>query len=278
MYYFLNKKDYIAFSSTLTLYNIRNYTNKMNSMMKFCNEKVFRYTLEKLVKNHLFSKQKSIAGGLYHLSKELQKRYDNGIKEGDVEKIIKFITEARHRVSQSVKSFAETYYRIHKEGIGIKQKDEENDYQYDSLSDQKKVIDNIVKKITVYKNVDKKSLEDSKKLTKVKSSLAQMLASKLTNTKYTDNVKIVLDLFTKDLKKVSDICGSGYYKYVKLLMSVKRTAKLMYFKQQVNVLLTRLIEDNNLKDEYSKLSSQSQFFVASFLAYYITGTLRNSIC
>ena len=281
MYYLINNKDQLAYSSMMTFYTIRNYANLVQKHLpKFCSDDIFRYTLEKLVKNHLFSREKSISGGLYFLSKELQNRHTNSIKEGNVAGITKFLTEARHRVSQSVKSFMNTYHKLSEKGVSIMSQDEENEdeYQYQSLKNSSKVVEDAVKKITVYKFVDKKAIELSKTMSKIKYSLSQVVATKLVNTSYTDNIRSILTIFVKELKDVKNICGHEYLLYVKELMAIKRSKKTVYFKQQVLVLVEKMLDDIGYRKQYESLGAQSKFALASFIAYYITSVLRNSIC
>ena len=282
MYAFLQKNDQLSFSLTVALLTIRYYSNLMHKMIKFCNKDVFRYALDNLNKTHLFSREKTIPNALYFLSKEVLKRYPKGIKDGDVNDIGKFITELRHRINQSIKSFAGVYYSSHEEGKSIKSvkdpSEEDNSYQYQTQEKESKIVNDIVKKLTIYRFIDNKAIMDSKQLTKVSSSLATLISSKLTNIKFTDEIKSVLQLFLKDLKKVNDICGKDYYNYIRKLMGIKRTNQTVYFKQQLNILLLKVLDEIKYREKYNKLTSQTQFLTNLYLAYYITMVVRNSIC
>lgn len=269
-----------AYPSIMLLIGIREYSNLMYKMIKYCNEDLFRYALEHLAKTHLFSREKTIGNSLYYLSKEMVKRFTTGIQEGDKDQISKFIQEYRSRISQSIKSFATVYYKAAKEGTKIKVEigAEEDQYQYDAQDRSERVIDEIVKKITVYKEFDKKAMLDAKKLTKISTSLATQLSVKLRDTKYTDNIRTCLKLFIKDLKSVTSICGKGYYPYVKKLMGIKRTRERVYFKQQVHELLMLILKDIKYSQQYDSLTNQTKFSINSYLAYYLTMILRNTIC
>jgi hypothetical protein len=61
-------------------------------------------------------------------------------------------------------------------------------------------------------------------------------------------------------------------------MAVKRTRATVYFKQQVNILLIRILEDAGHKNVYDSYTSQTQFIINTFLAYYLTIVLRNNLC
>jgi len=283
LYTLLQNKAYRgSYPTMMLLFGIREYANLMYRQIPHCNEEYFRYALENLAKTHLFSREKTIGNGIYFLSKEMIKRHTVGLETLNKDKISKFITEYRTRISQSVKSFAAIYYKAAKEGAGIKTEpeptDDENQYQIQSQERFTRVVDDIVKKVTVYKEIDKKALMDAKKLTKISVALATQIASKLCDVKYTDNVRMCLQLFLKDLKGVRSICGKGYYIYIKKLMGIKRTREQIYFKQQVHELLMRVLKDIKYSQKYESLTNQTKFSINSYLALYLTMILRNDLC
>lgn len=283
MHLFLINKDQTGFSSAMIYHLIRYYTNLMNRSIPHCNPDYFRYALEVLNKTHLFSREKTIPGSLFYLAKEMEKAHREDILDGDVDKISLFITKSRHRVAQSVRSFAKTYYAAAADSAKIiKQKEEsddgENAYQLQVLERGKKIIDETVKRITVYKTIDKKALADAKNLTKIKTSLATIISDKLTNSIYSEDIRNILHLFVKDLKNVNSLCGSKFYIYVKSLMGIKRTSAKIYYKQQINLLLIKILKDIKYYNEYIKMNNQTQFAINSYLSFYITITMRNIIC
>ena len=278
------EKNQIIFKYMMIFYTIRYYRALMDKYFpNFCDKDLFRYTLETINKTHLFSREKTIPSALFHISNEMIRRYSNSIKDNDKDKISKFIQESRHRIEQSVRSFAESYYRNSKEGALIKtelepQDNEENIYQYQSTEKSTRLVNDVVRKITVYRYVDHKAQEEARNISRIKSSLATIITNNLNNTKFSDDLKIILNLFMKDVRNVDMICGKGFYTYVKKLMSVKRTTSKTYFKQQVNILLLKVLDESKYRKNYDSLSSQTQFLVASFLGHYLTMVVRNSIC
>jgi hypothetical protein len=283
MHIFLKNKNKEGYEAAMLYYMIRQYSHLIQKHIRYCNIDLFRYVLETLTKTHLFSREKTIGNSLIHLSKELQKRFTKGILEWDMDELIMFISVSRHRISQSVKSFSEHYYRAHRQGtkIGTHEEASEDDEfmtQLITLEKGKRVIDDAVKKITVYKTIDRKAVVDAKKVTKVRSSIADMMIRSINELKYGNDIKSILQLFVKDATKTSVVCGNDYYAYVKRLMSVKRTRSKLYFKQQVNVLVLKILRENDFINTYNSYTSQTQFIINSFLAYYLTMLLRNNIC
>lgn len=282
--YFLLKKDNLSYNYVMILYIIRHYTNLMHKHFKFCNPNSFKYALETLTKTHLFSREKTISNALYYMAKEMIRRWTESLRKNDLDSIGLFMREARHRVSQSVKSFAQTYYKISEEGTGIKteelpsETEDENSYQIQSTEKSIRVIDDITKKITVYKYFNKKLQEDARRISKINASLATQIISKLNNTKYSDLILLIFKLFVRDISNINQICGKDYENYVRQLMSIKRTKAKVYFKQQINILLIEILKEFNFSNKYEELTSQTQFLINLFLALYLVSILKETIC
>lgn len=280
----LIKKDLQCYNSLFTYLTLRYYSNLMHKQIKFCNPDIFKYTVERVSKTHLFFRENSITGGIYFLSGVLQKKYGKDILEMNKERISKMITETRHRISQSVKSFAETYYRSHEEGLSIKTYDEtsydEGEEKVERLSEKNiKFVDDLVKQITVYHGIDHLALEEARRLTRIKSELAEKIIKGLCKIKYADSIKTILTLYIKKtVTGMDDICGNKFYLNVKSLMSLKRTNDQIYFKQQVSLLLNNVLEDISYKKVFDKLSLYYKVLITAFLAYYITLSFRHYVC
>ena len=280
---FGEKKDMVPFTSAVTFLCIKYYRSWMDKMMQYCNEPAFRWALDNVTKTNLFAREKGIANALYFLAKEEQKRFSKGIITGDQNETSKFIRECRGRIGQSVKSFAETYYKAQEAGIGISEIPDTDDD--DEMAELKtaaerhvRVIENTTKKICVYRVIDKKSMDNARKLAKVNEALAEQIIQELTNLKYIDNVRIILQLFVSKVKTVKDVCGKDYPTFVRKLMGIKRTKERIFFKQQVNVLLTKIVKEIKYDKDFKNLTNQTQFIVSLYLAYYITGVMKNSLC
>jgi hypothetical protein len=282
--YFLRKKDKNAYKHFMIFYLIRHYANLMRKYFKYCNDETFKYALEILTRTHLFAREKTIPNALFFMSDEMIRRYTRALEKDDLDGISKFMQESRNRVEQSLRSFASTYYRTAESGAGLKTEeipedsDNEDAYKSVSIETGTRLIDDIVRKITVYRYIDHKGLEESRRLAKVNASLATQIVGKLNDTKHVDNLRIIFKLFVKELKDAKSLCGKDYYPLVRKLMSVKRTRSQIYFKQQVGLLLVDVLKKIGYEKKYNDLTSQTQFLINLFLAYYVTMVLRNSVC
>jgi len=140
----------------------------MHKTFKYCNEDAFKYALEVLTKTHLFAREKTISNALYFMAQQMIQKWTRGLRNGDLDSISAFMQESRHRVSQSMKSFAQTYYKASEENRGIRSEElpdeDENSYQKQTGEKTNKIIDDVTKKITIYKYVDRKAQEDARKI------------------------------------------------------------------------------------------------------------------
>lgn len=286
MWYALKMKNETLYYATLVYHMIRQYGHVMKRHFKqFCNPEVFEYAMETLTKTHLFYREKTIANSLFHLAKEVQKKYTKDIKTFNVDGIIQFISVSRHRISQSVKSFAEHYYRAWKSGDAIKvqgdQSDDEaeNNYQQQQKQERgKQLIDSVVKKITVYKEIDNVSLKESIRITRIKPVIADLIVKDLKDIKYSDEIRLILQLFIKEINNRTMLCGSGYELYVKKLMAVKRTNSRIYFKQQISIITTKVMKSIGYLQTFESYTNQTKFMINTFVAFYLTMIIRNMAC
>lgn len=283
MQYFLQQRDITGYKASMLFFIIRYYRALLDKHFTYCDEEVFSYALETLTKTHLFSREKTISNAIYFISNEMVKKYTEDIKNNNLDEISKFIQESRTRLSQSVKSFAESYYTASKEGSKIKTAatpadDDQNAFQFESMSKTERLIEEITRKITVYKYVDIPSREEARTITKINITIADVLVNSINDVKYTENIRLILKLFIKDLTDVKQICGKDYFIFVRNLMAIKRTSAQIYFKQQIYVLLEKVLKQENLSHNYEKFTSQTKFLINLFLAYYITMILRKTLC
>jgi hypothetical protein len=281
IHYFLTKKDVQSYVSTLLYYVIKAYSNLMWGRIPHCNKDIFRYTLDHLSKTHLYNREKGIAGAIYYIMQEMRSKYTDAFLSKDARSIALFMSESRSRIRQSITSFQNAYYKFHKQGLKFREPyvgEEGEEFEYQTLEKRTLLIDTITKSITVYREIDEKALVEAKYITKVRESLARQIIEELTNVKYQENIRMVLDLFIRDIKSTSTLCGKDFYAYTRSLMAVKKTNKPIYFKQQINELLIKILKSIKVFQNFLQLTPQSKSLVGSFLALYIAMFLRNKKC
>jgi hypothetical protein len=283
MHIFAIHRDKSAFAYTMIYYSIMHYSRLMNKQIQFCDLNAFRYTLDNLTKTHLFSREKTISNALFFLAKESERKYYEDIRTWNVDRVIYFIQEHRSRISQSIKSFATAYYEAKESGYAIKtytdfQDDEVNTYQQQVNETGKTKTEEVIKKLSMYKIIDKKALEDAKQLSKIKGIMAESIVKELLDVSHVEKVRMILYMFLKGLTSSADLCGAGLIPYVKKLMAVKRTVSTMYFKGLVESLLIDILKKTQFYTTYQSYTNQTQFIINLFLAYYLIMYFRNSSC
>lgn len=282
---YIKRRDKIGYRNLMIFYIIRHYANLMRKWFPYCIDDAFKYALETLTRTHLFSREKTIPNALFFLSDEMIRRWTKGLEKNDLDLISKFMQESRNRLEQSVRSFAVTYHKAAKEGVGLKTEempsdDEENENAFQTVSKETgtRLIDKVVQKITVYRHVDNKAMMAARKEARISTSLATQIVNKLNNTKYVDNLRTIYKLYVKDLEDADSLCGKKFYPFVRKLMSIKRTRMKIYFKQQINILLIDILKEIGYNKKYNQLTSQTQFLHNLFLAYYLTMVFKNTVC
>ena len=284
IYYFLRQRDTTSFITTLTLLCINFYSHRYYSHFpRFCNPDIFRYTLDNISKTNLIRREKTIPNFLYFIATEMMRRWKKDLDNFDNnENISKFVYDCRNRIAQTIRSFAELYYYYSKEGESsyksIDQEGKEGIYQLDFAKKGERLITDVVSKITIYKEIDNKALEDAKKLTRINMNYAEYIVSKISDIKYTEDIKLIYELYLKELNSVRKLCGKDFFKYTKDLMSIKRVNKEIYYKKQIEILTEKILEDSKHKFAYQKLTNQTKFLTRSFTSFYLAMYFRNKVC
>ena len=213
MYLFLKERDIKSYFTTMVYYMIIQYARLMNKQIKYCYPETFEVTLSSLSRLHLFIREKGIANALYFLAKEADKRFRDSIKNWDVEQIILFIGISRHRISQSVKSFAEAYYLNRQSNVAIKAQTEPSDSQALLIDNRSKdkVISDIAQKLTVYKAIDNQAVHIASSSCHLNFSEANKIINELANVKYQNLVHTVLSRIVKIISDTRDLCNKKIF-------------------------------------------------------------------
>ncbi len=276
------RKDESFFSSICLFLGIRYYSNLMAKYIKYCNPEYFKYSLNAVFKTHLFTREESVSGAIIHLSNELQKRYITKIILNDKDGISKFITEYRTRLEQSIRKFAHVYYNASENNLKLKnpyEDDEENNSTNNQqLETTSLVAIDISKKICVYKSIDNKAFQDAKKLTKIGDKLASLIINELHSTLYIEDVKTTVELFLEGITNIKKICNVDFFKYLHGLIVSKKRDNSLSMKKQIIILVVKIMKKLNKFEMFDNFSSQTKLLTYLFLAYYISLSIRNSIC
>jgi len=251
----------------------------------FCNPDVFRYTMENVVKVHLFLKHKTIASALVFLTKHIHKKFYTKIKnsEWNPELMIRFMHDGKDRVNQSTRSFMNAYHRniVDGKSIGSEKEapsdDDKNMFQTTTADTGKTAaIERFLKSMYVYKNYDRKAIEEAKTISRVKNNLAEGIITIIHNKSSQDNVKIILTSFLKEILDTSSLCGPNFFKIVKKFMMVRNYKDSFLFRNLIVVFTNSMFE--SIYSTSGKTSQRDKISLELFVALYITISFRNLFC
>jgi len=282
MWFFLKEKDQLSFESTMIFFCIVMYSNAMRGSFKFCNPDVFKYTIDHLTKTHLFVREGTISGALFHLSKEMIKKHTKIIQSPDKLRLSLFMQELRTRINQSVWSFAESYYKNYESGLRYVTPYETEEGREEAIAptveNVERIANEVASRITIYGEIKTKNMEIAQKLTKISGTFAVDIVKQVSNPEHKEDVKLSVELFLRELGNVRQICGKEYFTLVSNLLAIKRTIKKVYFKKQISDLLINVVRAKHQEKKFRGLTRQTQFSAITFLALYVTSFARDMLC
>jgi len=253
-----------------------------------CQDPVFRYTIDNIVQVHLFYREKTIANSLIFLSRYTQKKFFNRIKknlEWNPELMHDFMHDAKQKVNQSTRSFANAYYRNAETGKGVGvQVDADDDADNKNMfqtttgagSGNTAAVEKFIKSMYVYKNNDRRALDEAKKRSRVKNNLAESMLPLIHSRSSEETVKIILISFMKNILDTKSLCGPEFYKMVSGLMYKRILKDSFIFKNLIIDFSDSLYE--NVMSTSIKTGTRDKISARIFVAFYITISFRNLFC
>lgn len=271
---FLKANDVATAMATFHLFALRYYSNLMHRSIKYCNPDYFRTALNTISHRHLFSTKKTIGSSVLYLSQEVYKRYDVALKRDDSDQMIKMIMELRHRISQSVNSFASKYYEASESKELVKSEEEQSETQD---MDKRRIASNIAKDLCIFGRVVQQAINEATTYTKFNRQIAKEYADAISQSKYSDQVKMIIYLLMKDINSLDVVGKPEYLDYIKRHMAVKVSKKPIYFKKSVTELHNIIVMELGYSNWFNQLSAQSQATSRNFIAYYLAFVLKSYV-
>jgi len=248
MWYFLSVKDHASYLTTLIYLSIKFYASRFQVHFKKvgCNPDIFKSALDNLNVSHLFIQQKGISGFIFYIAKAVDERFRKDLEKfDDPDRISRFVYELRHRIAQSVRSFANLYFYYLEKGASIKtQKEYEDQTEFESSDVAAKTgrkAEEVVQRMTTYKQINQHALDSAKNISQLPHQLNALdLVTILSDNIYSDDIKQLLYEYLKTLKKVDDVCGNAFLKNVEKLVFPRSNAKDTSFRDET-IKLTNII-------------------------------------
>lgn len=212
MIYFAQQKKPQISKLFYTLLAVKFYGSMLHILFpKFCSEPLFKMALTQMSDKHLFRAKNGISNALIHVADSLFNMYEHALSKPDVSSvdIYRTVIDLRTRISQSCKSFAETYYKLQKDTDSARISSD------DSVAEDRKDRDHLTPNavanmiaiaICTYNQIDAISLDEAVTRSGLRRDLCTSVIEEITNDKYRAKLQFILILLMKcvndDLKGV----------------------------------------------------------------------------
>ena len=282
---FLRHKDIAAAEATFHLFALRTYTNSLHRMttpkgsrQSFCNSDAFQSAFERLSKNHMFVKQKTIPNSILYYSHAMFKMYMRDLARDNADGIHHLIYALKTRIMQSMKSFFTQYYEsIEENKMSKSEVGDRSEYDPSHENRLRAFISKIINDICVYGKVDHEAITEASSLIKFNKKLSEEYAKKIASPAFSERLETALYLLLKDVKDTSFIKSTEFLDYIQKLMSIKVTKQEVYFKKVIASIHLEIIAKLGLDKWYQGLSIQSQAISRNFIAYYLAFVMKKYV-
>jgi hypothetical protein len=263
MLIFAEKKKFKISESVLLFLGIKFYGSIMHRMFpKFCNNEGWNKALNNISSKHLFKVKNGISTSISYLINEIFKKYKNKISKKDVdfEDVFKLVYEARHRIAQSVKSFAENYYKHI----------QDDDEQSKKLEESQLIADKISSSICTYNQMSNRALREACKTSSIKLEIAENIVSDMNDINNRNDLRFVLILIGR-VDDIKNVCIDRKRNYI--------IRKIMEGEKISNYTIKDKILDfiYNLKNNY-RYKNISKDQLVLFFSNYIMLFIKEKIC
>lgn len=271
MLYYTRRGKYDLAKIFFQFLGIKFYSSRLHTHFpKFCNQDIWVITFDRLSPKHLFKVKNGIPNAIYYLGEEVFNRNRVKLSREDLEDkdLVAIVYSLRTRIFQSVRSFAELYYKISEEKL-------KKDYSDSEQSAEAEAVSVISEKISMmmcsYGQIDKDALNKSIIKTGFRKELAKAIVSQVSNHEYKDKVKFIIILIgrTSDLKGVC-VDRSRTLMLRRMNSNTKIMGKYI-IKNEIEELLHSLEIGHTLKTTYNGT-------IIQFFSQYLTLFMRNRIC
>lgn len=238
------------------------------SFPRFCSDQLWHLALSQISPKHLFRDRNGIANAILYISEAVLEKFSDKMSRGIVTDtlIINFIFEIRTRISQSIKSFAETYYDLQKRGVtSVAGEDYSN--SADNLTE---LAEKISISMCTYEQVDSKSVEFAISRSGINRDIGESLVTELSNIDYKSDIKFIIILLG-NISPYKNICK-------------ERSRLAVLRKVNANVKISGYsIKDRVLNMMYNtslgfRLKPMNKTQLVNFFIQYLTKYIQFKIC
>jgi len=236
---------------------------------KFCNEDLWSITLTRVSPKHLFRDRNGVSNAVVYVSDALYRIYANILMKDEISshEITRITFDLRHRLSQSVKSFAEAYYALQKSGI--KGYPSEGDIGTES-TDLHLVADKISMSMCTFEQIDDKAIEFALTKSGMRRDIAYSLISEISSVEYKDRIRFIVVLMGK-LYLLKNLCKDSGRNI--LIRKIENEAAVGNYIVKNEII--KLLYETELGFRL-KTFNKSQLVI--FFSHYLTLFIQKRLC
>jgi predicted secreted protein len=236
------------------------------SFPKFCSDELWKLTLTKVSPKHLFREKNGVPNALLHIIEMLYKRYEPVLSGKEIREkdLVRVIYDLRHRLSQSLKSFAEAYYDLQKKGGFLKTSGEE-----DENADVQLISDKISMSICTFGQVDDVALNIAIAKSGINRDIGTSTILEISSVNYKDRMRFILILMGRT-GNIKLLCTeSGRNSFVRKMETGLKIGKYSAREEILSMLYSTEL-GYRLKSIYT---TQLVVFFSHYMAFYIKGKI-----
>jgi len=274
--YKCRKKDFDSALNYSLILALKFYGSLLNIFFsKGCIPEIWELSLNSLNGTHLFKVKKGILQAIVFLNKEVFNKYKNLFDDPKLEDktVVLYVNELRSRLSQSLKSFAEKYYKIFNE----KEKFLGKTSKENILSDynNKNVLSiKLANSFCVYDNKEELILNIAVKKSGSDKIKSEFLLDSLNDPNYQDDIKFLFFLIlslTSLEKNVLKVCNEKSIFFI-----AGNIMKDVY--KRGNYSIKKVIEKLIEISFQEKIDKKEKEKLIHFLAIYILFFFKKKLC
>jgi hypothetical protein len=266
--YFCRNNQFEAAKLFFDFLALKQYYNTIHKHFKFCNEDIFKLALDGVSHRHLFKSKGSISAAISFLSTEVFNKHRKELCSPIITdlKLLAIFYELRQRIAQSVRSFAQLYYKLSAEKHGpAAAKDEAFE---DRLA---MVADKVSSMICTYGNVDERVLALAVAKSGIRREIGKLIVSEISSPDHRQQVKFLITLFNHILP-LKNICVESSRMSMLRRIERKELVANRYVVRDEMVGIAR-----SIKSAYA-IRTIPDAQISIFLGHYFTLYLQSRIC
>jgi len=234
---------------------------------KFCSDELWKTTLNKVSSKHLYREKDGVSNAIIHVVNSLYKIY-KPILDGktiDDKKMVRMIYDLRHRLFQSMRSFATVYYDQQKKMGSTKTSDD-----VEEKPDVQIIADKISMSIGTFGQVDLSSLNLAISKSGIKRDIGVSIINGISDVEYKEQIKFIMILISRT-GNLMNICKDSSRNA--LVRRIESGVKIGKYNAKAEML--KLMYSTELG---YRLKGMYKTQLVIFLSHYLTNFTKTKIC